>query len=86
MAQMKYGHVSAGQTARARNTRNLDTTLDKVALLRRVGVAWLAANCSEVMWQGATGAKLCSTVSGWSFEENKENAERPETGRRGIIA
>ena len=61
-------------------------TIDKVALLRRVGVAWLEANYSEDIRQGMTMAKLCSTVSGWSFEEDKENVDGPGMGRRGIIA
>ena len=68
---MKDGRAGAGQTESAKHNTNLKTTLDNVALLRRVGVTWLGANGSEVMWQGMTVAKLCSTVSGWSFQEKK---------------
>ena len=35
----------------------------------RVGVSWLEANASEVVWTGMTVSKLCITVSGWSFQE-----------------
>ena len=68
-AQMGKGPSGAGQTGCARNRRNLQRAPDKVALLRRVGVSWLEANASEVIWPGMTVAKLCSTVSGWSFQE-----------------
>ena len=44
LAQMKDGRVGAGQTECPKHKRNRKTTLDKVALLRRVGVAWLEAN------------------------------------------
>ena len=69
MAQMRKGRAGVGQTEGARNRRNLMKAVDKVALLRRVGVSWLEANASEVIWPGMTVAKLCSTVSGWSFQE-----------------
>ena len=68
MAQMKDGRA-AGPSASGRNRRILKKSGDKVALLRRVGVSWLEANASETMWPGMTVAKLCCTVSGWSFQE-----------------
>ena len=67
MAQIK--DKIAGASASARNRRNLKKSVDKVALLRRVGVSWLEANASETIWPGMTVAKLCCTVSGWSFQE-----------------
>ena len=68
MAQMKDGRA-AGPSASARNRRNLKQSVDKVAFLRRVGVSWLEANASETLWPGMTVARLCMTVSGWSFQE-----------------
>ena len=72
LAQMKDGRLGAGQTESVRDRKILNKTLDKVALLRRVGVAWLEANGSEAMWQGMTVAKPCSTVPGWQFDEYKD--------------
>ena len=37
--------------------------------LRHVGVSWLEANATETLWPGMTVARLCMTVSGWSFHE-----------------
>ena len=51
--------------------------------MRRVGVAWWEANVSEVMWQGMTVAKLCSTVSVLPLEEYKEHLRK---GREGVDA
>ena len=61
--------AGVGPSASARNRRNLKKSNDKVAFLRRIGVSWLEANASEVIWPGMTVSKLCSTVSGWSFQE-----------------
>ena len=47
----------------------MKSNVDKVALLRHVGVSWLEANAAEMIWPGMTVAKLCCTVSGWSFQE-----------------
>ena len=80
LAQMKDGRVGAGQTESAKHKRNLNTTLDKVALLRRVDVAWWAANASEAICQGMAVARLCSTVSGWPFEEYKDKPGRTGNG------
>ena len=63
MAQMK-DNIAAGHSESARNRRNFMKSVNKVDLLRRVGVSWLEANASEVIWPGVTVAKLCSTVSG----------------------
>ena len=68
MAQMQDGRAGVGPSASAKNRRNLKKSLHKVALFRRVGVSWLEANASEVIRPGMTVAKLCSTVSGWSFQ------------------
>ena len=68
MAQLKDDRV-AGSSASATNRRNLKKSIDKVAVLRRVGVSWLEVNASETIWSGMTVAKLCCTVSGWSFQE-----------------
>ena len=46
LAQLKDGRAGAGHRETAKHKLNLKTTLDKVALLRRVGVAWLEANGS----------------------------------------
>ena len=46
MTQMK-DNIAAGPSASARNRRNLKTSNDKVALLRRVGVSWLETNVVE---------------------------------------
>ena len=69
MAQMQDGRAGVGPSASARNRRNLKKSNDKVALLRRIGVSRLDANASEVIWPGMTVSRLCSTVSGWSFQE-----------------
>ena len=69
MAQMQDGRAGVGASASAKNQRNLNNSLHKVALLRRVGVSWLEVNASETIWPGMTVAKLCCTVSGWSFQE-----------------
>ena len=68
MTQMK-DNIAAGPSASARNRRNLKKSVNKVDLLRRVGVSWLEANATEMIWPGMTVAKLCCTVSGWSFQE-----------------
>ena len=68
MTQMK-DNIAAGPSASARNRRNLKNSVNKVDLLRRVGVSWLEANAAEMIWPGMTVAKLCCTVSGWSFQE-----------------
>ena len=47
MAQMQDGRAGVGPSGSARNRRNLRNSNDKVALVRRVGVAWLEANASE---------------------------------------
>ena len=69
LAQMKDGRAGVGPSASARNRRNLRSSLDKIALLRRVGVSWLETNASEAIWPGMTVAKLCCAVSGVSFQE-----------------
>ena len=69
MDQMGKGRAGVGQTGAARNQRHLQKSPDKVALLRRIGVSWLEADASEVIWPGLTVAKLCSAVSGLSFQE-----------------
>ena len=58
MAQMQDGRAGVGPSASARNRRNLKTSVDKVAVLRRVGVSWLEATASETIWPGVTVAKL----------------------------
>ena len=68
MTQMK-DNIAAGPSASARNRRNLKNSGNKVDLLRKVGVSWLEANHAEMIWPGMTVSKLCSTVSGWSFQE-----------------
>ena len=65
MAQLKDDRV-AGSSASATNRRNLKKSVDKLC---RVGVSWLEVNASETIWPGMTVAKLCCTVSGWSFQE-----------------
>ena len=69
MAQIGNGRAGVGPSASARNRRNLKKSVDKVALLRRVGVSRLEVNASEVMWTGMTVSQLCITVSGWSFQK-----------------
>ena len=81
MAQMQDGRAGVGPSASARRRRNLKKNNDKVAFLRRIGVSWLEANASEVIWPGMTVSKLCSTVSGWSTRQASPNAF-PHTGRR----
>ena len=72
MTQMK-DNIAAGPSASARNRRNLKNSVNKVDLLRRVGVSWLEANAAEMIWPGMTVAKLCCAVSGWSFQEYLAN-------------
>eukprot|EP00974_Lingulodinium_polyedra_P075513 7317790-Lingulodinium_polyedra.AAC.1 len=61
MAQMQDGRAGVGSSAQ--NRRNLKKSLNKVVLLRQVGVSWVEANASDVIWPGMTVAKLCRTVS-----------------------
>ena len=68
MAQIS-DKIVAGPSDTARNRRNLKKSVNKVDLLRRVGVSWLETNASEMIWPGMTVAKLCCTVSGLSFHE-----------------
>ena len=69
MAQMQYGRAVVGSSESARHRNNLKTSNANVVLARRVGVSWLEANAAEMIWPGMTVAKLCCTVSGWSFQE-----------------
>ena len=70
MAQTGNGQANVGPSASARNRRELRKNANKLALLRRVGVAWLEANSLETIWPGMTVAKLCCTVSNRSsFQE-----------------
>ena len=68
MAQIS-DKIVAGPSDTARNRRNLKKSVNKVDLLRRVGVSWLETNASEMIWPSMTVAKLCCTVSGLSFHE-----------------
>ena len=68
MTQMEVARA-AGPSASARSRRILKNSVDRGAVLRRVGVSWLELNASETIWPGMTVQKLCCTVSGWSFEE-----------------
>ena len=81
MAQMQDGRAGVGPSASARNRRNLKKSNDKVALLRRIGVSRLDANASEVIWPGMTVSRLCSTVSGWSFQEYLAKMRRGSSPR-----
>eukprot|EP00974_Lingulodinium_polyedra_P120802 11176536-Lingulodinium_polyedra.AAC.1 len=65
---MRNGGVAVGAAESARNRRNLYSSVDRLALLRRVGVSRLETHASDVIWRGVTVAKLCTTVSGWSFK------------------
>ena len=69
MAQMRQKRSGGSQSEGARNRRNVQKASDKMSLLRRVGVSWLEANATEVIWPGMTVAKLCTTVSGLPFRE-----------------
>ena len=69
MAQMRQNQSGGSQSEGARSRRNVQKDPDKMSLLRRVGVSWLEANATEVIWAGMTVAKLCTTVSGLPFRE-----------------
>eukprot|EP00974_Lingulodinium_polyedra_P131729 11218909-Lingulodinium_polyedra.AAC.1 len=63
MSQMRNGGAAVGAAESARNRKDLKSNVDRLTLLRRVGVSWLETHRSEVIWQGMTVAKLCTTVS-----------------------
>ena len=63
MTQMK-DNIAAGPSASARNRRNLKKSVNKVDLLRRVGVSWLEANASETMWPGMTVHSVRMVIPG----------------------
>ena len=77
VAQMGKGRAGVGQTESAGTRTNQQNTPAKVALLRRVGVSWLVANASEVIWAGMTVAKLCCAVSGWPYQDARGCGRAP---------